>query len=355
MIAKPPAKRPAQMSDVARRAGVSITTVSHVLNKTRPVAPATVERVLAAMDELRYYRNAGAQLLRGRSDSYGLIISDVENPFFPPLIKSFERAAARRGFEILLCSTSYDAGQERAAVRRMLENRVRGVAIMTSQIGGESIEELSAHGIPLVRLDAGSVGPAYSNIRVDYSGGAAAVARHLHDLGHRSAAFLAGPESRLSAVNYRVALTEGLARLGILCTPVIPGENTVEGGIARARQLIGDRELPTCVITGNDLAAIGAMRTFMEAGIRVPQDISVIGGDDIAFVAYANPPLTTIRVARDRLGDMAFQVLDKMSIGRRRKPVECVLETELVIRQSTGPARTARLAVRGPDSIQPRS
>ncbi|MBV8864608.1 MAG: LacI family DNA-binding transcriptional regulator, partial [Acidobacteriaceae bacterium] len=132
------------MNDVARRAGVSITTVSHVLNETRPVAEKTRARVLRAAAELNYYKNTSARLLvRGQSDLLGLIISDIENPFFPELIKSFERACAAERMEVLLCATNYDRNQAKTASRRMLENRVRGVAVMTSQFDRELEAQLT--------------------------------------------------------------------------------------------------------------------------------------------------------------------------------------------------------------------
>jgi LacI family transcriptional regulator len=163
---------PVQMKDVAERAGVSISTVSHIVNNTRPVAHETRERVIAAMKELNYYKNAfGRTLARGRADAVGLIVSDVENPFFPELIRHFEAAAVDRGLDTFMCTTNYSPDRARSAVRRLIENKVQGVAVMTSQIEPALVDELVANDIPVVRLDSGPVRRARSNIRVDYSTG----------------------------------------------------------------------------------------------------------------------------------------------------------------------------------------
>ena len=174
------------MSDVATRAQVSVTTVSHVLNGTRVVAASTRQRVLAAIDDLKYYKNAPARLLaRGRSDSLGLIISDIENPFFPELIKSFERACLEKHLEVILCTTNYDSRQAQSAVRRMIEAKVRGVAVMTSQLDAERIAELATSDTPVALLDAPPARRGRGNVKIDYTRGAREAVGHLRGLGHR--------------------------------------------------------------------------------------------------------------------------------------------------------------------------
>lgn len=186
----------AGMKDVAKQAGVSVATVSHVMNKTRYVGPETQQRVLEAIRQLRYYKDASArQLARGRSDLYGLIISDVENPFFPEIVKSFESAALRKGFHVLLFNTNYDVARSEAAIRRLIENRARGVAMMTSEAIPESMQELEAREIPAVFLNVGQVRTYMSNIRVDYRQGISQAVDHLYGLGHRVFSLIAGPHS----------------------------------------------------------------------------------------------------------------------------------------------------------------
>jgi len=331
-----------QMKDVAAKAGVSITTVSHIANNTRPVAEQTRERVLRAMRQLGYHKNVfGRRLARGRSDAYGLLISDIENPFFPELIRSFETASLERGCDVLLFSTNYDPERARMAVGRLIENRVQGAAIMTSQLDSALIDELVENDIPVVRLDAPEParGRARSNIRVNYATGAMEVTVHLRDLGHRNIAFIAGPQSRISARAYREVFLEVLRRLELPPARVLEGDNTMDGGATRVRALLEEPVMPTAILCGNDLAALGAMRALAEAGLRVPEDISIIGADDIAFARFSMPALTTIRVPRDALGRIAFEALDRMIRTKRRLGVHYPVETHLVQRQSTGPAR----------------
>lgn len=328
----------ALMQDVARRAGVSTTTVSHVLNNTRPVAPKTRERVLAAVRDLGYHASAPARLLaRGRSTTFGLLISDIENPFFPELIKSFESAALGKGGDILLGTTNYDPEQARTSVRRFIANSVCAAAVMTTQLDAALVEELRAQGIPVVLLDGPTAGPGLGVIRVDYSRGVGEAVRHLKDLGHRDVAVLAGPASRLSASHYRKACLSALKQAGLPEPRLLEGDNTVEGGAAAARTLLGKRPAPTALLCGNDLMAIGAVQAFQDAGLRCPQDVSVVGSDDILFARYFNPPLSTVRVPRERLGTLAYEALEGMLREPAKTGPELSLETLFVTRPSTGP------------------
>lgn len=330
------------MRDVAQHAGVSISTVSHIINNTRPVAPQTRERVLEAIRELKYHKNViGRRLARGRSDSFGLIISDIENPFFGELIRSFEAAVQDRGWDVLLCTTGYDRERARKAVQRMIENQVQGVAVMTSQLDSTLVDELVELDIPVVRLDAGPIGALRSNIRVDYSTGALQALTCLRDLGHRSIGLIAGPLSRVSSRTYRGVMLEAAERLDLPPVRVVEAANPfTDGGEGGMRALLSEGDPPTAVLCHNDLAAFGAIRALVEAGLKVPDDVSVIGGDDIAFARYGTPALTTVRIPRDRLGRLAYEALDRMIRTKRRLATEVSLSTNLIVRESTGPART---------------
>jgi LacI family transcriptional regulator len=331
-----------RMKDVAERCGVSETTVSHVINGTRYVAPETRRRVQQAIGELGFYTNADARrLARGSSDFLGLVISDIENPFFPEMIKTFEAAALKRGFDVLLCTTNYDPERTRAAMRKMIGNKVPGVAIMTSQVGAQVAEDLAAHRVASVFLNSPPVEMYRSNIAIDYAKGAGEAIRHLHELGHRRFAFMQGPQHRPSAVMARQAVLDAVAACGHRCV-VLQGENTIESGTETVRRMLGAGELPTALLCDNDLGAIGALSALKDAGIGIPERISVIGADDIPFARLASPPLTTIRVPRDLVGELAFEALDKMLRSKRHSGVEYRAETSLVVRQSTGPACAAK-------------
>ncbi|HEV2232333.1 MAG TPA: LacI family DNA-binding transcriptional regulator [Terriglobia bacterium] len=328
------------MKDVAERAGVSVTTVSHVMNKTRYVAPQTRRRVLEAISKLNYYKDAHARRLAvGRSDFFGLIVSDIENPFFPEIVKSFQAAALDRGFDLLLSNTNYDPNRTEAAVHKMIENKVRGVAIMTSELGAALAEQLTANEVAVVFLDLGHIGPHMSNIRVNYSEGIYQAIEHLHALGHKDIAFISGPPKLRSAVIRREAFINALRHRGLSAQRVLEGNHKVDGGEAAVRALLGHSPLPTAILCSNDLTAIGVMSALREVGVRVPDDISVVGFDDIYFARIAYPPLTTVNLSRERLGRLTFEALQNILRAKKRCGAEYVVETHLVVRNSTAQAR----------------
>ncbi len=327
------------MRDVAKRAGVSITTVSHVLNETRPVAKTTCARVLKAAASLHYYKNTSARLLvRGQSDLVGLIISDIENPFFPELIKSFEKACAAERMEMLLAATNYDPAQEKMAVRRMLENRVRGVAVMTSQFDPVLEELLASRKVPVVRLGSGSAGDYRSNIAFNYRQGLREALQHLAGFGHSEIAVATGPLNQVSAREYKKAALRMMQQLGLKPFSVTEGDHQPESGARLAKELLQCRPRPTAILCGNDRMAIGAVGTLESMGFSVPGDVSVVGADDIWMARYCHPPLTTVRLPRDVLGEMAFKVLEEMLRSGRKPGTEHSLDTHLVVRCSSGGA-----------------
>ena len=325
------------MRDVAARAGVSITTVSHVLNETRSVAETTRARVLEAIAELNYFKNTSARLLvRGRSDLLGLVISDIENPFFPELIKSFESACGRERLEVLLSATNYDRRQAEAVLRRMLENRVQGVAVMTSQFDEGLADRLSEKDIPLVTLGSVRAKKNRSSIKINYRKGVSQAVRRLYEKGHRAMAIASGPLDQLSAIEYQTAIVDSLKEAGLSPFAVIEGDHGPESGARAVRALLSGGRRPTAIFCGNDRMAIGALGVAGEMGFQVPRDVSIVGSDDIWMARYCYPALTTVRIPRDALGQLAFEVLIKMVRSKRKPSSRHVLETQFVERQSTG-------------------
>ncbi len=328
---------PVLMVDVAKRAGVSVTTVSHVMNETRDIAPETRERVFAAIKELRYYKNTSARLLvRGKSDIVGLIISDIENPFLPPLVKSFERACAAAGLELFLGMTNYEPRKAEVAVRRMIESRVRGVAVMTSQIDGRLVDSLIQADVPVVALDLPRIGRGKSSVSIDYGTGSVEAVDHLYVHGHRRVALIKGPSSIVSASRYGEVLQATIQEYGMTLLASVEANTQPNDGAQAAIALLQSKRRPTAILCGNDLTAIGALGAATQMGLRVPGDLSIIGSDDIAMASYSHPALSTVRIPRDAMGHEAFRLLESMYGATLRRGSEARIATSFIARGSSG-------------------
>jgi DNA-binding LacI/PurR family transcriptional regulator len=330
---------------VAKRAGVSTATVSRVMNGTANVSPETAKRVREAVEALNFYPDVNARALgSGRSGLYGLIISDITNPYFPELVKAFEDIAVEHGQDVLIANTDYDPKRMETCVVRMLQRKVDGVAIMTSEMEEGLIRTFSQRQIPTIFMDAVTgVGQA-STVSVDYAGGITQAMQHLFELGHRDIAFISGPlalsSARTRAEAFQAAMREhgNTIRRGWLQQ----GDHRVEGGHHAMMRILESGRLPTAVLGSNDLTAIGAMGAIHEEGLAIPRDISVVGFDDIALSAYRFPSLTTVRVPRRELASTAFRALFRErgeTSPRSRRLHRHVIKTRLVIRRSTGEPR----------------
>ena len=338
---------PHTMNDVARLAGVSPATVSRVLSKSPYISAATIGRVAAAVKELGYFRNVHARRLAiGQSDLFGLVISEIANPFFSEIIGGFQAAAWDCGFDVLLLNTEYNPKRIDAVVRKLIENDVRGVAIMTSSMDEEVIACLTREEIAVVcTLLPPSL--LVSKIAIQYEHGVLAAIEHVAGLGHRRAAVIAGPPINRTANAIRDTLVQGLRERGLEPHPVTHSDYHLDAGASAVQSILKARNAPTVIFCGSDLIAMGAMMALEQAGLDVPRDISVVGIDDIAFAFLARPPLTTIRVPRERLGMTCFQALEDLVKGKKQRGAEYVLETELVVRRSTAAARPTSSRVGG--------
>ncbi len=328
------------MREVAQRAGVSPATVSRVLNKTHYIAEETERRVLDVVGQMQYFKNVHARrLATGQSDLFGLVISEIANPYFPELIRGFQSTAWDRGFDVLLCNTQYDMGRTKAIIQKLRESDVRGVAIMTSSIDRATISGLIDAGIGVVFCNLSPTERFVSTISIDYQRGISEAIEHVAGLGHRRAAIIAGPEGNRTAVMIKLALVKGIQKHGLTLSGVVNSSYEVDAGASAVRALLSPPERPTVIFCGSDLIAMGAMSALERFGVEIPDDMSVIGIDDIPFAFLARPPLTTIRVPREQVGAVAFEALEKMLKKKRRQGADHYVETELVIRNSTGPAR----------------
>jgi DNA-binding LacI/PurR family transcriptional regulator len=334
------------MREVAKRAGVSVATVSRVLNKTHYISPETSRRVLEVVSQLQYRKNVHARrLATGQSNLFGLVISEITNPYFPELIKGFQAAAWDRGFDVLLFNTEYNPERTKLVIGNLIESDVRGVAVMTASVDRSVTTELTAAGIGVVFMDLSPAGTLVSNVAVDYRRGISQAIDHAIRLGHQRAAVIAGPEDHRTAVMIKRTLEAGLKERRLDPFQVSHCDWRVDEAASAVHTILSSPKVPTVIFCGNDLIALGAMSALEQAGVKIPEDISVIGIDDVSFAFLARPALTTIRVPREQLGRTAFQALDKMLGLKRRKGAEYRLDTELIVRKSTAPARQRELYV----------
>jgi LacI family transcriptional regulator len=329
---------------VAQRANVSTATVSRTINGSGKVNPRTAERVLQAIKAVNFYPDTNARALgSGRSGLFGLIISDITNPFFPELVKAFEDIAVLHEKEVLIANTNYDPARMEICVTRMLQRKVDGVAIMTSEMDNRLIEVFSRRHIPLVFLDTGTLGPGVSCTKIDYSAGIDLAMAHLIGLGHHRIAFISGPLRLASARMRHRAFIESSTRehLDRNESLIQEGNHRVDGGHEAMKRILKSGVRPTAVMASNDLTAIGAMGAISEAGLRVPDDISVIGFDDIQLSAFTMPPLTTVSLPRAEIANTAFRALLNANPANSSKPVqgeEHTIQPTFVLRKSTAPA-----------------
>ena len=324
---------------VAALAKVSIATVSRTINGSPAVSDRLMKRVWQAIEQLNYFPNTHARsLVSGRSRILGIIVENITNPFFPELIQNFEEVAVAHGYEILVSSSNSDPAILTNCVRRMLERKVEGVAVMTFGEEEPVLDQLTHRDIPMVLAEFRLDDPKTSTILLDYTTGVRAAVHHLMGLGHRRIGFLAGPHKLHSAITRENDFRTAMREAGLEVDPawVIECDHTLRGGVAGFERLRALGSRPTAVLCSNDMTAIGVLRAAYMGGLRVPQDLSVIGLDDIDFAEFTLPPLTTIRLSRADLARAAFDALRAQTDGNAKIQREFLVSTSLVVRGSTG-------------------
>lgn len=340
---------------VARLANVSIATVSRTINHIPTVNPKMAKRVRNAIRELNYVPNPQARaLVSGRSSLLGLIVSEITNPFFPELIQGFEDVAVENGYEIMIGSTNYEPERMKLCIRRMVERNAEGVAVMTFGIEQPFLDQLTERKIPLVVVDVAPDRPGISVLRVLYNHGIRQGVQHLAALGHRKLGFVSGPLRLYSARSRLTAFETSLHECGIPVDKdlIIQGDHTMEGGMAAADSILKRTNLPTAIMCSNDMLAIGVMHRLFRSGIHVPNDVSVIGFDDIHMAEMMIPPLTSIQMSRVDLARAAVSAL-RSQIGDPSPQREFVIDTRLVVRESTNfPRGTMEHLRRNDDSMR---
>ncbi|MEJ3750303.1 LacI family DNA-binding transcriptional regulator [Actinomycetes bacterium KLBMP 9797] len=333
--------RPAvSVRDVAVRAGVSVGTVSNVLNHPKVVAPATRSRVLAAIHELGFVPNDAARhLRRGRGRTLGLVVLDVANPFFTDVAKGVEDATGNAGMPVIFCNSDGDPVKENAYLDLLEEQRVRGILIAPIDEASDRLRRLREHGVCVVLLDRKAAQADACSVSVDdYLGGQLAI-RHLIEAGHRRIAFVGGSSLRQVRERHagaqRALADAGLdARLHRIDTPAL----TAAAGRDAAARILGipRQSRATAIFCANDLLALGVLQGLTRQRVRVPEDIAIVGYDDIDFAAAAAVPLTSVRQPRERLGRTAATLLlEEANDPATHSHRQVVFEPELVVRESS--------------------
>jgi LacI family transcriptional regulator len=326
--------------DVARRAGVSLGTVSNVLNRPDQVSEASRERVLAAITELGFVRNESARQLRaGTSRTLGLVVLDIANPFFTDVARGVEDIANDAGLAVILCNSDDRPAKEAAYLDLLAEQRVQGVLITPTADLAPHLESMRRRGTPVVLVDRRAPGPGLCSVAVDDVLGGRLAADHLLERGHRRIAFVGGssglPQIQERHTGVVAAVREQLGTEEAL-TVFAPAELSVATGREAAAQIVGMPAAvrPTAVICANDLLALGVLQEMTRHGVRVPDECAIVGYDDIDFAAAAAVPLTSVRKPRQELGRRAAQLLlDEASEDHVHE--QCVYEPVLVVRESS--------------------
>ena len=331
--------------DVARVAGVSTSTVSHVLNGTRHVSDATKQRVEQVMAELRFRPNSLARgLVRQETQTIALIVPDNVNPFFAELARGVEDHGFRAGYNVLLCNSDRNREKELAYLDMLVSKRVDGIIYMTMHKDIDQLQTMLNHRIPVVTFDREYEG--MDAILLDNAAGGYAATQHLIELGHRRIACIAGPDA-ITRSNGRIqGYEQALSDAGLPCDPDLlqAGNWTYESGFAAAQRLLALRTPPTAIFACNDMMAVGVMTSLHQQGCIVPDDISVVGFDDVALSAYVVPPLTTFSTPLSGVGQTLCQILlARINEETSAEPQRIVVGGELVIRRSTTHCANGRI------------
>ncbi|MCT8165507.1 MULTISPECIES: LacI family DNA-binding transcriptional regulator [unclassified Pseudomonas] len=332
----------ATIKDVAALAGISYTTVSHVLNKTRPVSEHVRLKVEAAIRELDYVPSAVARSLKARSTAtIGLLVPNSVNPYFAELARGIEDACERNGYCVILCNSDDDPQKQRSYLRVLLEKRIDGLVVASVGENQDLLQSLACVRTPMVIVDRELDGVDADLVRIDHEHGAYLATRHLLELGHEAIAYIGGPAetgvSRLRLAGFRRAMAE--ARLAVDDSRVLFCDFTSPGGHDTAAKLL-DGERPTAIFAGNDMIGFGVLRAAAERNISVPGELSVIGFDDIELSRYVYPALSTVGQSIRELGDSAAAMLLSRIANPDGPAQQRIVAPRIVSRESTGPRPT---------------
>ncbi|HAS8006937.1 TPA: LacI family DNA-binding transcriptional regulator [Vibrio cholerae] len=328
----------ATMKDIARLAGVSTSTVSHVINKSRFVSDEIAERVNNAAQQLNYAPSALARSLKmNRTKTIGMLVTTSTNPFFGEVVKGVERSCYHQGYNLILCNTEGDSQRMKASINTLLQKRVDGLLLMCSTLEGERLDVFDRYpDIPIVVMDWGPILFASDKIQDNSLQGGYMAAKHLIECGHKEIGCITGPLIRHQAQMRYEGYKRALAEAGIAINPdwIVESDFECEGGYQAFEKLYQRGKLPSALFVSNDMMAMGVIQAASQRGLRVPDDLSLIGYDDVHIAKFMTPALTTIHQPKYRLGKAAVDTL----LYRLENPDTTAqvvqLEPTLVVRNS---------------------
>jgi len=295
------------------------------------------------MKEMKYYPNLHARsLARRRSRTIGVILSNLDNPFFLDVFRTIETLAHEKGYEVVVASTHFDVARLHASIKSMIGLRVAGIATIVSEMEPSVVEELSNVEIPVVFYDAWVTNKNAMNIKVNCKKGTQQLVEYLHSLGHRRMAFIAYPLRLQPTEERRTAFLETMGHYSAPAHIVLPTSDGFFAGRDATRELLRSGFGPTAILCVNDITAVGVLKELRDQGISVPEQMSVAGFDNISLAQFTNPPLTTIHIPRDQIGQLAFEALVSARSGGPAHGQEILIDPELIVRQSTGPRYSVR-------------
>jgi len=303
----------ATMKDIARLAGVSTSTVSHVINKSRFVSDEIAERVNNAAQQLNYAPSALARSLKmNRTKTIGMLVTTSTNPFFGEVVKGVERSCYHQGYNLILCNTEGDNQRMKASINTLLQKRVDGLLLMCSTLEGERLDVFDRYpDIPVVVMDWGPILFASDKIQDNSLQGGYMAAKHLIECGHREIGCITGPLIRHQAQMRYEGYKRALAEAGIAINPdwIVESDFECEGGYQAFEKLYERGKLPSALFVCNDMMAMGVIQAANQRGLRIPDDLSLIGYDDVHIAKFMTPALTTIHQPKYRLGKAAVDTL----------------------------------------------
>jgi len=325
--------------EVAKKAGVSIATVSRVVNKQESVSPEMRSRVLQTIKALGYQPSRTAQRLRAkRGHVIGLIISDIQNPFFTAVARGIEDVAYQHGYSLILCNSDEDAEKERLYLDVMRAEAVAGVILATTVEDNPGVRQLMDNGIPVVAMDRQLTDPNIDSVLVDSVQGTVDLMSHLIELGHRRIGFIGGPVTITTMRERRDGYLLAHQKHGLTVSPELMrfGNPKQAGGYACAQELLQLQLPPTAIFASNNMITLGALRAIQERGLRIPENISIGCFSDMPWSALLNPPLTAIAQPDYELGQKAAELLLERFKQPDKPPSRVQLQLQLIVRASTG-------------------